>query len=89
MADLFTDAVACFRLTRLITTDRVTRKLRAKVEDRYGTRGLGYLIGCDWCSSAYVAAGVVLARRYAPKVWGPVAEGLAFSAITGLLAERG
>lgn len=85
-----TDALAVFRLTRLVTTDRITRRLRGLVErnTRDGSEW-AYLVGCDWCVSAYVGVGVVLARRFAPRLWGPVAEGLAFSAITGLVAEHG
>lgn len=86
---MLVDALATFRLTRLITTDRVASKARARVTSRYGFDGVGYLVGCDWCSSIYIGAGVALARRFAPKLWGPLAEALAFSAVTGLLAEQG
>lgn len=49
---------------------------------------LGILIGCPWCAGMWVAFGVVLARRVAPRAWSPVARALALSAVAGLLAER-
>lgn len=60
---------------------------------RYGvevgeTGPLTYLLGCPWCSSIWVGAGVALARRSAPAVWGVAAAGLAASAATGWLSER-
>lgn len=84
---LLIDALATFRLTRLITTDRITRGPRNALEQRGGE--LGYWVGCDWCASAAVGIGVVLARRFTPRLWGPLAEALAFSAITGLIADHG
>jgi hypothetical protein len=47
---------------------------------------LGILIGCPWCTSVYVGAGVVLARRIAPGLWDPFAKLLAFSAVAGIIA---
>ena len=79
------DCLAVFRLTRLVTRDRITEPLRAKAET--GPEWLRYLSGCAWCASPYVAVGVVLARKWAPGVWEPAARVLAFSAVTGLLAE--
>lgn len=47
---------------------------------------LGRLITCRWCAGMWIAGGVVLARAVAPKVWDPVAKGLALSAGAALLA---
>lgn len=47
---------------------------------------LAVLLTCRWCMGAWVAAGVVLARRYAPRAWAPVADGLALSAAAALVA---
>lgn len=44
------------------------------------------LVTCPWCASIYVAFGVVAARRWAPRLWGPLADALALSAAAGLLA---
>lgn len=43
---------------------------------------LGEVVDCGYCNSIWLAAGVVAARRYAPRVWDPVARLLAFSAVT-------
>lgn len=95
-AALIVDALAVFRLTRLIIRDELTAGLRSKLEHavHQETRSaavagkLGTLIKCPWCCSPYVAVFVVSARRLAPRAWGPIAEVLAFSAVTGLVAEN-
>lgn len=81
-------ALATARLTRLITTDRITQAPRRWVLSRLDGDGLmAYLVVCDWCSSVYVGAGVAAA------LWGlgdwvmwPL-YALAFSYVTGLLAR--
>lgn len=83
------DALATYRLTRALTEDVIGRPVRQAALKRYGNEGLGYLVECPWCSSMWIGLGVVLARRLAPRLWGPVAEGLAFSAVAGLVAEHG
>jgi hypothetical protein len=85
MIPLLTDALACYRLTRLLTTDRVAEPLRARVDS---SSTAGYLIRCDWCMSVWCGGAVVAARHLAPRVWAPVATALAFSAVTGLIAEN-
>lgn len=88
MLEALTDALATFRLTRLVVDDRISAKLRNAAVKRFGQEGLGYLVGCPWCSSIWIGAGVVVARRVAPKAWAPVAELLALSAVSGLVAEH-
>lgn len=82
--------MAVFRLTRLLTEDKVAEGLRARVAHRHPPEkgGVGYLITCPWCSSMYIGFGAVAARRFAPRVWGPVASALAASAAAGLLSSR-
>lgn len=75
------DALACYRLTRLVTTDEITRGLRRRAIEHLP-------ITCDWCVGVWVAFGVVAVRRIVPRVWAPVATALALSAVTGLLAEN-
>lgn len=90
------DALATFRLTRLVNQDTITEGLRAKVKHAMyqETRSaelaakLDVLISCPWCVSWWVALGVITARRVAPKAWQPVATALALSAVTGLVAEN-
>lgn len=89
--NLLVDALATYRLTRLITTDHLTEPARDHVRGAFRSAGmerLDYALGCDWCTGVWVAAGVVAARRYAPTVWGPLARVLAFSAVTGALAQN-
>lgn len=47
---------------------------------------LGEVVVCPWCLSPYVAVAVLAARRFVPRLWGPVAAVLAASAVTGLLS---
>lgn len=49
---------------------------------------LGEIVVCPWCNSPYVAVAVLAARRFAPRLWGPVAWVLAASAVTGLLTGQ-
>lgn len=78
--------IATYRLTRLITADRITERLRIEVESRY--KMLGYLITCDWCLSIWIAPIVASVVH----VWGDVAvvqigvAALAMSAVTGLMS---
>ena len=63
MTTLLLAALATARLTRLITTDRITQAPRSwllrRIIRRYGEESLlAYLIVCDWCVSVYVATGV-------------------------------
>lgn len=47
--------LACYRLTRLVTTDTITEPLRELVQHR---GRVGYLVGCDWCVSVWVGVPV-------------------------------
>lgn len=84
------DALATYRLTRLIVEDEITSPLRETIWDTYdpGETKIGYLITCPWCVSMWVGASVVAARRFAPSAWNAAAETLAFSTIAGILAQR-
>lgn len=46
-------ALSTYRLTRLVTADRITQKLREWLIAR--GEMLGYLATCDWCLSIWVA----------------------------------
>ena len=82
--------LATYRLTRLVTADRVTDWFRAWAERSNAT--LGYLVTCDWCLSIWVAPWPALAVVVWPgnRAVLIVLVGLAASAGTGLLslAER-
>lgn len=87
---LLVAALATARLTRLITTDRITQAPRQWALRRLASDGLtAYLIVCDWCASVYVGAAVAAAGAWAgswPWTWAtPLA--LAFSYVAGYLAR--
>jgi hypothetical protein len=84
--ELLIVALATYRLTRLVTADRIMDWLRAWVEGR--SAWAGYLVTCDWCLSIWLAP---------PLVWAMVVHGdnpavfiglvaLAASAVTGILS---
>lgn len=88
------DALAVYRLTRLVVEDRVPfgplreavkrRALRdwdpTSVESPY----LVELLSCRWCASVWVAMAVLVLRRLPG--WKYLARILAASAVTGLLS---
>lgn len=84
-------ALAVARLTRLVTTDRITEAPRnwalARLPDGHL---LAYLVVCNWCVSVYTGAAVAAAGAWAGAwSWGwapPVA--LAFSYVAGWLASK-
>lgn len=84
-------ALSTARITRLITTDRITERFRNMVVRRLGQDSeISYLVFCDWCVSIYVglsvsAAAWVLGSATAFSV---VAVGLSASYVTGWLASR-
>jgi len=94
------DALAIYRLTRLVTRDTITEGLRETIEKEIQTMvssGLTtqknadkivYLMGCDWCMSIWVAAFAYTLRKYVPAVWDTLKYVLAASAVTGALASQ-
>lgn len=88
MIEFVVDALATFRLSRLVVQDTILDEPRARLLvalERDGHDKLAYLVGCPWCVSPYLAAAVVCARRLAPRAWSPVARTLAFSAVAGIV----
>jgi hypothetical protein len=78
--------VATYRLTRLVTADRILDGFRAWAERSNST--VGYLVTCDWCLSIWVAPLPTAAVLLWPDnrlVLG-VLVGLVASAGTGLLS---
>lgn len=86
--------LAVARVTRLITSDRITERPRNFLLRKFLARNqeslTAYLMVCSWCSSVYVGA----AAAGAWYVWGDtmcyqaVALALAASHVTGVLASR-
>lgn len=89
MSDDLLDAIAVYRIVRFLQQDSLIEDQREYVINRWGGGylRLGELLQCPWCLSIWVGAGVVLARTTAPRVWGMVARGLAFSAGAGVISE--
>jgi hypothetical protein len=87
---LIVDSLATFRLTKLVNDDEITADLRDKLLERFhpDETKIGYLITCPWCVSIWAGGAVALARELAPRQWNVAASALAFSAITGLAAEK-
>lgn len=82
-------ALATARITRLVTTDRITRAPRQWALRRLSSEGLlAYLIVCDWCASVYAGAGTVALAVWGgtPGMW--VLTALALSYAAGWLAAR-
>lgn len=52
--------LACARITRLITRDRLTRAPRMWLVNRWGIESLrAYLVQCDWCTGLWVSAAII------------------------------
>lgn len=79
---------ATYRLTRLITADYLTVKLRDWME-KFGDYPT-YFIHCDWCVSLWVAVPVswVAVEHYAQTWVQVLLILLTASAVTGQLASR-
>lgn len=89
--DLATQALAAWRLTRLVTEDELAEPLRDAVVARFGApqdSKLAYLVHCPFCVSMYASAGVVVADMIAPRFARPVIRALALSAAVSLAYER-
>jgi hypothetical protein len=85
------DALAVYRLTRLIIEDEVTEPVRDAVQQRFGApheSRLSYLLTCPYCVSVYAAAAVSVADMIAPRFWRPVSRALALSAAVCLVYDR-
>ena len=83
---LVVDALAVYRLCRLVARDSITRPFRAWLEREY-TGPLVTLSTCVWCLSVTAAAAVVALTWWIPLIWSYVAAALALSAAAGLLSE--
>lgn len=84
---LLVDALAVYRLSRLVTQDTITERPRTWITDRYET-GVGTLVQCAWCISVWIAAPVLAATVWIPAAWSWLAALLALSAVAGYLSER-
>lgn len=54
-------------------------------EDDDNAPKLAAFVICPWCVGLWISGFVVVARRYAPVLWAPLARMLAFSTVAALL----
>lgn len=86
------DALAVYRLTRLVAADGITEPIRDVISEwtESGPQTLvkekvAELIECRWCVGMWVALGLVYVVRR--RSWWPnMADALAFSALAALIA---
>lgn len=93
--DAVIDALATYRLTKLVIDDYITQDLRdkafaelAKLENNKLARKAEYLLTCPWCVSIWAAGFLVLLRLTAPNLAQYLNTLLAASAVTGVLYEK-
>lgn len=87
--DAATDALACYRLTRLVVVDEITAPLREKLQrvvmrsdvDDGAAAKLNTLIRCPWCASWWLALVMPMLPRWAKRA-------LALSAVAGILGSH-
>ena len=87
------DALACFRLTRLVTADLIMARARfwlagAPGDGTIKRKRTWYFVTCPWCTSIWIGAALVALTWAWPRGWCFPAAALAFSAVAGYLAER-
>lgn len=86
---LVVDALACYRLTRLVVADGITEPIRDRlITKRDGTTRDWWeqLISCRYCVGVWVGFGVMAWRWLAPGVWTPIAYALAIACAAPLVA---
>jgi hypothetical protein len=87
---LLVDALACYRLVKLVRDDKITEPAREAVIERQGppeTSKVSYLLHCPWCLSVYFGAALTLGRRVWPSGADAVSRTLALSAATGIASQ--
>ena len=84
------DALAVYRLTRLITQDELMEPVREFIWHNHPPEDtkIGYFITCPWCTSVWIGGAVVVARAVAPRQWDLVARALALSSVAGMISSR-
>ena len=83
--------LATYRVTRLITRDKFPpmAKFRYAVGKKFGSdHWASYLVGCAWCVSVYVSAGIVSLTWHFSDLPYPLLMWPVASAVTGLITQR-
>ncbi len=84
--DLGVDALAVFRITRLVTEDTIFDGPREWIATQ-GPEWAADLVSCPHCVSIHAGGLAVLARTVFPRAWRPLSRLLALSAVTSLKTE--
>lgn len=98
---LLVDALAVYRIVRLVQTDSISDRLRLRVLRAHPTHPstpragelpdpppMSTLLVCAWCLSPWVALAALAATVWLPWLWVWAAVPLALSAAAGYLSER-
>jgi hypothetical protein len=88
---LLIDALATYRLVKLVRDDRITEPLRDKVTQRLGPPDrskISYLLDCPWCLSFYFGAVFTVGRQRWPMTTALISRTFALSAATGLTTQH-
>jgi hypothetical protein len=88
--DVILDGLATYRITRLITTDEITRPVREALVERLEATGrarAAYLLQCPVCMSMWVGMGVAVAPYVLGRAWQPARVALSASAVVMLIEE--
>ena len=78
------------RITRVLTVDRITYPIRARIVVRLGPdHPIAYFVTCSWCIGLWVSAGVGAAAYFwaDTRWWLYVALAGTASLVTGLLIQ--
>lgn len=88
--DIIIDALAVFRLTKMINQDYIFHEVREKILEHFPpkTSKIGYLFTCDWCMSIWCATFLLTIKQLRPEEYKVLANILATSGVTGLLSEH-
>lgn len=87
---LITDIVAVYRLTKLVTDDKLTEDIREAIFSKFppNSSKLGYLLSCGWCTSIWAGLIVFGLRRVSPSTADYLSSVLAASAVAGIAYDR-
>ena len=87
------DALAVWRLTRLVAVDGITSPIRERITEWAEAQPestlrekVAELVGCPHCVSVWTALGLVFVVRRQPW-WPRMADALALAAVSSLIAD--
>lgn len=94
------DALAVYRLTKLVIEDRLTEEMRKVIGEKFpwvtdkrsGQKRMSmveYLFNCPWCVSIWAAGFIFTLRKISPETANYLSSILAASALTGISFSKG